>query len=118
MNKKLVTISAKFASKADYLNQSPASVKYFYEFDGKPLNSTHAKKVERIAGWFAENDRYPVFVPLVTVTDESKDIEAEAWIDLNLWTNTNPAKPRFNMTDLNTGKRSKGASGNRSDIQS
>jgi hypothetical protein len=97
-----VTISARFASRADYLANTPESVKFFYAETGKVLSPTHAKKIERITAYQLAHDLYPVFVTEETVSDDSSGFEAEAWIDLNVW--SNKGIPRFKIRDITTGK--------------
>lgn len=106
MNKQLVTISAKFADKARYLAHSPDSVEYFYEHDGKPLNATHTKKIHRILDFKQKHNLTPVFVPLDTLTEDSKDFVCEAWVDLSLWSNS--GLPRYKIKDIRTGKHFNG----------
>jgi hypothetical protein len=106
-----VTISAQFPNKSAYLACLPDKVTYFYAHDGQPLTEEHADKMESILAFHVDNGIDPIFLLNERIVDENQPCEAEAQIDLNLW--TNDGEPRYTMRDIKTGEVLAESSGNR-----
>jgi hypothetical protein len=108
---KLVKITAMFKDRESLSACAPVpgTVKFAYDKDGLPLTEKDSKKAEKVTEHYLNSHTYPVFLPVDDIKDDAPFV-AEAWLNLNLWTNT--GLPRFTMKDIRTGKVLTVATGN------
>ncbi len=80
---------------------------YGYDAEGPQLTAEDAAKVARIMDFYQSHNSSLIFFVEEYKADPNDELEAQAMLDLNLWSNA--GEPRFTITDINTGRKLKAA---------